>query len=81
SLVAQIGGGWYLRSTGIWSFDLEKGNWSVPFGIGAGRVVRTTHAILNFSLEPQFTVLYGGLGQAAFQVLAGLSMQFPKALK
>ena len=80
-LVAQVGGGWYLRSTGIWSFDLEQGGWSVPFGIGAGKVVRTPHAVLNFFLEPQFTVIHDGADQPALQVLAGLNMQFPKALR
>lgn len=80
-LVAQVGGGWYLRSTGVWSFDLEQGGWGVPFGIGVGKVVRTPHAVLNFFLEPQFTVLHDGVDQPALQVLAGLNMQFPKALR
>ena len=35
-------------------------------------------AVLNFYLEPQFTVLNNGANQPELQVFAGFNIQFPK---
>jgi hypothetical protein len=40
--------------------------------------MRAGSAVLNFFLEPQFTVLHHGAGQPAFQLFTGLMAQFPK---
>ena len=34
-LIAQVGRGWYLRSTAVWSFDIGRSSWNLPFGLGA----------------------------------------------
>lgn len=77
--IMQVGGGFYLRTSGVWQFDTETGDYSVPIGLGAGKVVRAGGTVLNLFLEPQFTVLHEGAGQPAFQVFAGIMAQFPKS--
>ncbi|MEZ5988152.1 MAG: hypothetical protein R3F30_03335 [Planctomycetota bacterium] len=72
----QLGGGTYFRSTGIWGFDLERGDYSVPIGFGIGHVVKAGKTVLNFFIEPQFTVLHDGPGQPEFQVFIGFNTQF-----
>lgn len=73
----QIGGGYYLRSTGIWSFNLEdEGNYNVPIGLGVGKVVKVGKVVLNIFAEPQFTVMAEGYGQPKFQTFIGFNTQF-----
>jgi hypothetical protein len=76
--IIQVGGGYYLRTSGVWQFDTESGDYSIPFGLGAGKVLRAGRAVLNLFLEPQFTVLHDGVGQPAFQMFTGVNVQFPK---
>jgi hypothetical protein len=76
--IFQVGGGFYLRSSGIWQWNTETGDYAIPIGLGAGKVMRAGGAILNLFLEPQFTVLHEGVGQPAFQMFVGLMAQFPK---
>lgn len=72
----QLGGGTYLRSTGIWAFNLETGDYNVPFGLGIGQVAKVGGIVFNIFGEPQFTVLHDGQGQPAVQLFFGLNMQF-----
>ncbi len=72
----QIGGGVYLRSTGIWSFDLTNGNYNVPIGLGLGKVVKVDKMVFNIFAEPQFSVLADGIGQPKFQTFVGFNTQF-----
>ena len=76
--VLQIGAGYYVRSTGVIQVNTETGDYNVPFGLGVGKVFRSGRAVLNAFLEPQWTVLHDGVGQPAFQLFAGLNVQFPK---
>lgn len=76
--VWQLGKGTYLRSTGIWSFDLKSGDYSVPIGFGIGQVLKAGGIVYNIFLEPQFTILHDGAGQPEVQLFAGLNLQFPK---
>jgi hypothetical protein len=76
--IMQIGAGYYIRSTGLIQVNTETGDYSVPFGLGVGKVFRSGRAVLNAFLEPQWTVLHDGVGQPAFQLFAGLNLQFPK---
>jgi len=78
NMLAQLGRGYYLRSTAVWNFDLYKGTWNVPLGVGAGKVLRAGDAVFNIFIEPQFTVLHYGVGQPAFQIFSGINIQFPK---
>ena len=76
--VWQLGGGTYLRSTGIWGFDLKSGNYSVPIGFGIGQVLGQGNFVYNIFFEPQFTILHEGTGQPKVQLFAGLNLQFRK---
>jgi hypothetical protein len=70
--------GWYLRSTATWNFDLQRGNYAIPVGLGAGKVrVLKGGVTLNAFIEPQWTVARSGIGQPQFQVFAGINLQFP----
>lgn len=71
----QLGGGTYLRSTGIWNFNIENDTYSVPIGLGVGKVVRSGNKVFNLFVEPQATVLSKGLGQAEFQMFVGFNTQ------
>jgi hypothetical protein len=77
-LIMQIGGGFYVRSAGVIQANTKTGDYNVPFGLGAGKVFRSGRAIINAFLEPQWTILHRGAGQPAFQLFAGLNVQFPK---
>jgi len=72
----QLGAGTYLRSTGVWSFDLESGNYNIPLGLGIGKVVKAGGTIFNLFGEPQFSVLSKGIGQSKFQIFIGFNTQF-----
>lgn len=76
--VWQLGGGTYLRSTGIWGFDLKSGDYAVPIGFGIGQVLGQGRVIYNIFFEPQFTILHDGVGQPKVQLFAGLNLQFRK---
>jgi hypothetical protein len=72
----QVGKGFYFRSAPIWVFDLESGDYHVPIGLGAGKIVKVGSTVLNFFVEPQFTVLESGPGRPKFQLFAALNLQF-----
>ena len=72
----QLGKGNYLRGAPIWVFDLENDSYHVPVGLGFGKVIPRGDTVLNFFIEPQFTILSKGVGQPEFQLFMGLNMQF-----
>lgn len=72
----QIGGGFCLRSTGIWTFNLKNGDYSVPIGLGVGKVLKVNKMVFNLFAEPQFTVLAEGVGQPKYQTFVGFNTQF-----
>ncbi len=72
----QLGAGTYLRSTGAWSFDLEKGYYNIPIGLGLGKVVKVGGSMFNIFLEPQYSVYAYGGGQPKLQLFAGFNVQF-----
>lgn len=74
--IFQLGKGYYLRSSGIWAFDLKSGNYNVPFGLGLGTVMKAGSMVFNMFAEPQFTILHKGTGQPALQLFFGLNLQF-----
>ena len=77
--MVQMGKGWYLRSTGVWTFNLETDSWVVPFGMGVGKVVKAGKNVINAFLEPQFTILSSDdAGQPEFQVFFGVNIQSMK---
>ena len=74
--IVQIGHGYYFRSAPIWVFDLDSGDYHVPIGLGLGKVVKVGSTVLNFFVEPQFTILDSGPLQPKFQLFAALNLQF-----
>ena len=72
----QLGGGTYLRTAPIWPFNLETGDYHIPFGFGIGHVVRLGNTVFNIFIEPQYSILHEGAGQPAFQIYTALNMQF-----
>lgn len=72
----QLGQGWYLRSTGIWTYDFETDNHAIPIGLGAGKVVKLDKAVMNAFVEPQYSVATRGDGQPEWGIFAGLNFQF-----
>ena len=75
----QMGKGWYLRSTGVWVFNLEADSWTVPVGMGVGKVIKAGKKVINAYFEPQFTILSSGdAGQPQFQLFFGVNIQSMK---
>lgn len=74
--ILQMGGGFYLRSTPVATFNLKAGDYNVPIGIGVGKVGRVGSSVVNFFLEPQFTFLSHGPGQPLLQIFSGINTQF-----
>lgn len=72
----QLGNGYYLRSSPIWFFDIETGDYNIPFGLGVGKVLKHGKAVFNLFLEPQFTLAHKGVGQPAIQIFAAINIQF-----
>ncbi|TPE49235.1 hypothetical protein [Amaricoccus solimangrovi] len=72
----QLGQGWYLRSTGIWSYSFTTDAYAVPIGLGVGKVIKTPRAVVNAFLEPQYSVATRGDGQPEWNIFGGVNFQF-----
>ncbi len=78
-IIFNLPDGYYLRSTAIMSFDLERGDYVVPIGLGGGKVWNLGRGTtLNAFVEPQYSVAHEGV-QPKFQVFLGLNLQFTLA--
>ena len=77
-VIANLPEGWYLRSTGIWTFDLQRDTFYIPVGLGAGKAWKEGTTIFNAFVEPQYTVAHHGTGVPQWTVFAGLNMTFGK---
>jgi hypothetical protein len=75
--ILNLPDGWYIRSTGVWTFDLQRGNYYVPVGLGAGKAWRGGSTIYNAFMEPQYSVAHSG-NVPKWQIFAGLNMTFGK---
>ena len=74
--ILQLGGEHYLRSTGIWVYNFENDNYSMPIGLGYGKVFKKGTTVYNAFIEPQYSVADSGAGQPVWQIFFGLNMQF-----
>jgi hypothetical protein len=74
--IYQLGKGTYLRSTGIWVYNFETDNYSVPIGIGLGQVIPWGKTVYNVFVEPQWSVADKGPGWPEWQIFVGFNMQF-----
>ena len=72
----QLGGGTYLRTAPLWVFNIETGDYNIPFGFGIGKIIKVGNTVYNIFIEPQFTILHEGIGQPEFQLFMALNMQF-----
>lgn len=72
----QIGEGWYLRSTGVSTYNFDNNAYSVPVGLGLGKVFQLGNVVVNAFVEPQYSVLRHGPGQPEWGIFAGLNFQF-----
>ena len=72
----QLGKGYYMRSVGIWAYNLENDNYNIPIGLGIGKVFKRDKTVFNAFIEPQYTVAENGPGQPEQQILFGFNMQF-----
>jgi len=72
----QLGQGWYLRSTGIWTYDFHSDHYTMPVGLGLGKVVPVGPTVANIFLEPQYSVAHHGDGQQIWNVFGGVNFQF-----
>jgi hypothetical protein len=79
--VLQIGAGFYVRSTGLMTFDFENEKYLVPFGVGLGKVFKVGRTVVNSFLEPQFSAYAKGEAQPRWQVFAGINLQWFKQKK
>lgn len=72
----QLGGGLYLRSTGIMVYDFESDDYTVPLGLGLGKVFPTKEIVYNLYVEPQYSVVDRGSSFPQWQIFAGFNLQF-----
>jgi hypothetical protein len=66
--------GWYLRSSGTWSYDVKSDHYFVPIGLGAGKVFKSGTTVFNIFAEPPFTVAHRGAGVPKFTVYFGVNV-------
>jgi hypothetical protein len=74
----SLGGGYYVRSSGTWSFDAIADRYLIPVGIGVGKVFKAGQAVANAFIEPQFSVYHQGIGMPSIQIFAGINLQWSK---
>lgn len=71
----QLGQGWYLRSAPIWAFDLNDDDFTIPVGLGAGKVIMKDTTVYNMFIEPQFSIADEGTWPE-WQLFFALNLQF-----
>lgn len=75
-LFYQLGSGWYVRSAPIMAYNFENDGYSVPIGVGAGKVIKKGKTVFNFFIEPQYSIADDGPGWPEWQIFAACNMQF-----
>ncbi|GAB7127694.1 hypothetical protein JCM19000A_22010 [Silvimonas sp. JCM 19000] len=73
-LIYNLPEGWYLRSTGTWTFNLNNGEGYIPLGFGAGKAWKSGQTVYNMYVEPQATVWHEGEGQPHWTLFFGLNL-------
>ena len=58
------------------TYNFETDDYSVPLGLGIGKVFKRNKTVFNLFLEPQFSVADKGAGQPDWQLFFGLNLQF-----
>jgi hypothetical protein len=71
----NVGQGYYLRSSAIYTMDFEQSRYLFPLGLGVGKVFRIGDTVANAFIEPQLTIYAKGDFQPAVQFFAGINFQ------
>ena len=71
-IIHNLPKGWYLRSTGTWTWDLKNNTHYIPVGLGVGKAWKAGSNILNAFVEPQWTVERKGDDLPQFTLFAGI---------
>lgn len=77
-IIHNLPKGWYLRSTGTWTFDLKNDTHYIPIGFGVGKASKVGSNIYNWFVEPQWTADRKGDGVPQCTVFAGLNITLGK---
>jgi hypothetical protein len=77
-IIHNLAKGWYLRSTGTWTFDLKNDTHYIPVGFGGGKVWKSGTNVFNVFVEPQWTVERKGDDLPQFTLFAGINVTFGK---
>ena len=77
-IIHNLPKGWYLRSTGTWTYDLKNNTHYIPIGLGVGKAWKAGTNILNAFVEPQWTVERKGDNLPQFTLFAGINVTFGK---
>lgn len=72
----QLGGGLYLRSTGIMVYDFNADGYTIPLGLGLGKVIPSENIVYNVFIEPQYSVWDDGGSYPQWQIFVGFNTQF-----
>lgn len=75
-LFYQLGGGTYLRSSAVMTYNFENHTYSVPIGLGIGKVIAKEKVVFNLFIEPQYSLADKGAGWPEWQIFIGLNSQF-----
>ena len=72
----QFGGGTYLRSSAVMSYNFENDTYTVPIELGIGQVIPLRKVVFNIFVEPQVSLADEGAGWPEWQIFFGLNTQF-----
>ena len=73
-MVLKMPEGWYLRTSGIWTWNMETDDYAIPVGLGGGRARSVGSNVVSAFLEPQWTVAHKGDYQPELTFFAGVSV-------
>jgi hypothetical protein len=77
-VIRNLHRGFYLRSSGVWTFDTFHHVQVIPLGFGVGKVWKGSNGdIANLYIEPQYSVFQSGVGSPKWQIFAGATFKFP----
>jgi hypothetical protein len=70
------------RSSGIWNLDYGKHVSEIPIGFGVCKLwTLPGGTVMNCFFEPQYSVYRAGTGARMWQILSGITFQFPNRAK
>ena len=73
----QLGGGTYLRSSAVCPYNFENSTYSVPIGLGIGKVIPREKVDLQRYLSSRsVSIADKGAGWPEWQIFFGFNTQF-----